>query len=70
MMKGRQEKERTEAAPHTAGHHTLRKIHRIRDGEDNKLGASECGPVEEVVYDILLRCHQLVELIHQHHTAC
>ena len=44
-----------------------RKVYRLHHGDD-KLALYQSRLVEEVVYDILFRCDELIEVVHQCYT--
>lgn len=58
---------RTEPTTNTTRHDTLREVHRVRNREHDELRARERRPVEKIIHHVLLRRHQLVELVHQHY---
>jgi len=60
LSKEKKEQGLTEPGTNAARHDALWEVHRIGYSEHDQLCASKCRPVEEIIYHILLRRHQLV----------
>ena len=58
----------TESTTYLVAECTLWKIYCVCHSQDNQSTMTEIWSVKEIVHYSLIFCHQLIELVHQHHT--